>query len=163
MRNKSTRNNKRSKYDWQAIRHEYVTSPAGEEGLTLDVLSKKYRCPFTYIQQKAAKESWTKLREGHRRKIAENAQKKAEETAAQRLHRHAQYLRLVQAKAGKAMLTGETVPTPRDGTEAIKAERVLYGEASEHIQIEASKLDRMIAAAYWKARREQMEYESDGD
>jgi len=131
---------RKAKYDWQTILLEYITSPAGEGEVTLESLARKYgkgaKGALKRMEERSRREGWVRMREQHRRNTVEKAGRKAEETAAQRLHRHAQYLKLVQAKAVKAMIDELDIPSPRDGIEAVKAERILYDQPSEHVSHE---------------------------
>jgi len=153
----------KSKHIWSLMMHEYCTSPEGEGEVTCEMLAQKYGASVDAVKKRAAREKWTDRRKQHRDDIASKTLKKDAETAAQRRHRHATYLKIVQAKARNAMLSGDTIPAPRDGTEAVKAERALYGEAGEVAQVEITDRDKRMAAAYWKANLDLMEKDSDGD
>lgn len=152
----------KSKHTWSLMSHEYITSPDGPGEITYADLAEKYDCSEDVIKQRAATEKWTDRRKQHRDDIASKTLKKDAETAAQRRHRHATYLKIVQAKARNAMLSGDTIPAPRDGTEAVKAERALYGEAGEVAQVEITDRDKRMAAAYWKAHLDLMEKDVEG-
>jgi hypothetical protein len=150
---------KKAKYDWPRIRHEYVTSPAGEGEGTLGGLCRKWGCSARRIEELSGKENWPGLREKLRGNAAEKARAKAEETAAQRLHRHAQIMRLIQARGVKAIQVGNVVPDAGKVLDAIKLERVLYGEEDVHAKVEITDRDRKMAAAYWKTRLQMMQEE----
>ena len=47
------------KYDWAAIKAEYVEAPTEAARPTLEELAKKYGCPPDYMRYKAAKDRWT--------------------------------------------------------------------------------------------------------
>ena len=55
-----------AKYDWAKIKAEYV-----QGNVTLEELSKKYGCSFSFIQQKSAKDKWNEETKIYRRKIEE--------------------------------------------------------------------------------------------
>ena len=163
MRNKEYRKRKGpSRYPWGEMQHRYVTSPEGDEEVTYERLCTEFGCKMSRLGQVAGKNGWTEKREEYRQNSVKIAIKKSEETAGQRLHRHTQYMKLVQATAGKAMVEGKTIPAPRDGIEAVKTERVLYGETSEHIKLEGIPDDeseailRVLAEVRRRKRREQM-------
>jgi len=154
---------KRSKYDWSTIRQEYIISPAGKNEMTLEMLAKKRGCKIGYLYQKSSAENWPKQREEYRRKVEVKTQEKAIETEAERRIRHAKIMRIIQASGITAIQNSDVKATPRDTIEAVKMERALYGETGENVHVEITDRDRKIAAAYWKARREQMEEEAHGN
>lgn len=129
MSKDTERKGARARYDWQAIRLEYTTSPAGEAEVTFEALARKWGCGKRQLFARSSAERWMERREEYRRKAAEIAQRKAAESEGDRLHRHAEALRLVQERGAEAIRAGKIVPTPGQLLDAIKAERVLYGEA----------------------------------
>jgi hypothetical protein len=161
--NVKKRKHKKAKYDWPAIRQEYIISPAGKDEITMEMLAGKWGCKLGYLYQKSSAENWPKLREEYRRKVEVKTQEKAAETEAERRIRHAKIMRIIQASGITAIQSSDVKATPRDTIEAVKMERALYGETSENVHVEITDRDRKIAAAYWKARREQVEDEADGN
>lgn len=128
MSKDTERKGTRARYDWQKIRLEYTTSPAGEAEVTLEALAQKWGCGMRQLFAHSSAERWPERREEYRRKAAEIAQKKAAESEGARLNRHAEALRLVQERGAEAIRSGKVVPTPGQLLDAIKAERAIYGE-----------------------------------
>jgi hypothetical protein len=152
---------KKAKYDWPTIRHEYVTSPAGKDEITLEMIAQKSGCKIGYLYQKSSAECWPKLREDHRRKVEVKTQEKAAETEAERRVRHAKIMRIIQASGITAIQNSDAKASPRDTIEAVKMERALYGESGEHVKVDLPGMTPEKAAALWRGAS-QFDEKNDG-
>lgn len=151
----------RARYDWQAIRLEYTTSPTGTAEITLEGLARKWGCGKRQLFARSSAERWPERRAEYRRKAAEIAQGKAAESEGERLHRHAQLAKLIQVRGAEAISKKKIVPDAGKVLAAIKLERALYGEAGEVAKAGITDRDRRIAAAYWRAHAEIMREEQE--
>lgn len=60
------RKRKVSKYDWDGMREEYLTS---EKLMNLKTIAEKYNAPYNYVRQKAGEERWSYLRVEEQRRV----------------------------------------------------------------------------------------------
>lgn len=79
----------RSKYDWQAIRSDYIYGMEDADGTVIfpkpKELEEKYNVPAQYISNRATKEKWLKHREAHQNETAIVQQKEFQKKLAKKV------------------------------------------------------------------------------
>lgn len=71
-----------AKYDWTAIKKEYVEAPDERSRPTLEELAARIKCSASYLRQKAAQENWRVEAERFLQTVATKRQEKKSDSLA---------------------------------------------------------------------------------